>query len=237
MSKTLNFNLTPRREGNRSVATGIAPVHFNLQQIKVRFDSGCSAIRKEDAIATMLENSGQQDESMRILRSQIVFLEGILDFYIHEMSKYALYHMFLGQWSKSEQYCSILIPMKEVEKSIDAPEQKEWFYDFVNRRMSREVYLSADSMNKQLNLIGLPFAEVMIDAFKSQFPEKRDQDLIKIGKNIISGLFDRRNKIVHQDDRDHGSAAQSAIDAGYVDKCFNDVKAIVSAIQKIAEEK
>lgn len=233
MSEKLNFELTPRREGTRLKG---ASVQFDLKQIKLHFDEGCAAIHREDRIVQMLENERKNEDSMRILRSQVVFLEGILDFYIHEISKYALYQMFLNNWTKSERYKRINVPITNVEVAIDAPEEKSWFYDFMNEKLSREVYLSADSMKDQLNMIGIPFIEVLQLAFSSQFPELNEENLKKKGKEIISQLFDRRNRIVHQDDRNHASAVQTPIEVSDVQAYFTYVEAIVSAIQEIAEK-
>lgn len=61
-------------------------------------------IQRQIAVADELAASDKLDEAKDIWRAQIIYAEGILDFYIHELSKYALVKMFLGEWEKSKPY-------------------------------------------------------------------------------------------------------------------------------------
>lgn len=56
-------------------------VHFNLQEIKDRFDVSIQSIEQKFDIYNQLMESGKDDEAKDILRSQIVFLESVLDFF------------------------------------------------------------------------------------------------------------------------------------------------------------
>ena len=40
---------------------------------------------------------GNEEACKMILRSQVVLAEGLLDFYIHELSKFCMFQMFAGQ--------------------------------------------------------------------------------------------------------------------------------------------
>lgn len=60
------------------------------------------------------------------------------------MSKYCLYKMFTGEWGKSAQYKKLMIPIMDVEKALDAPEYKTWFFRYLNQRFSRDVMLSVE---------------------------------------------------------------------------------------------
>lgn len=167
-----------------------------------------------------------------IWRSQVVLAEGLLDFYIHEMSKYCLFRMFTGSWSKSIKYDSLQAPMFKVEEAISAKESKEWFFEYLNDRFSRDVFLSHESMREQLNLIGIGFVKVMVRAF----PKNNEEESKKYGVNVVKELFQRRNDIAHQNDRSHASAIQNDINKEYVEDYIKNVESIVNAIHDIAVE-
>lgn len=206
-------------------------VQFDLREIKEHFDQSLASIKQQFSITDELQSAFKLDECKTIWRSQIVLLEGVLDFYIHEISKYGLYQMFKGNWGKTEKYKSFLVPMREVERAIEASESKEWFFEYINTKFSRDVFLAAESMKDQLNLIGVGFGPVMEIAF----PKDTVNESHAYGKDIVQKLFERRNAIAHQVDRSHASAEQNDIDKEYVDQCIAHVEAIVNAVQQRAE--
>lgn len=167
-----------------------------------------------------------------VWRSQVVLAEGLLDFYIHEISKYCLVRMFSGTWPKTEKYKIFQIPMEKVESAIAALESNDWLFEYLNKRFSRDVFLSCESMRDQLNLIGIPFNKAMEKAF----PSGNAQESIRIGKETIAMLFQRRNEIAHQNDRSHASAEQTDITKDFVEDYISKIESIVNAIQEIAEE-
>lgn len=223
-----NIDLAPRAEGIRSTRT--PATQFELSQIKAHFDESLQAVKRQSDVAERLSSDGNIADSKNIFRSQIVFAEGILDFYLHEMSKYALYRMFTGDWAPSERYHSLRVPMRQVEQAIVAGESKAWFFDFLNRQFERDVFLSVECMKDQLNLIGIPFKDVMVAAF----PKRTEQESVEAGKEIIHNLFDRRNAIAHQNDRCHESAEQNDISSEFVEEKLSELEALVAAIHEIA---
>ncbi|MBP3609479.1 MAG: hypothetical protein J6J42_03980 [Lachnospiraceae bacterium] len=228
-----NLDLNNRIEDVRPQQTVVQPVQFELRDIKAHFDESLNAIKNQYAVADSLMAEGKVEDCKNIWRSQVVFIEGILDFYLHEMSKYGLYKMFKGEWSKSEQYKSLQIPILKVEEGIAAAESKEWFFEYLNDRFSRDVFLSDESMRKQLNLIGIEFGKAMSIAFPKDTMNKSDRE----GAYIVRELFKRRNAIAHQIDRDHASAQQNDITKEYVEECASQVTAIVEAVHSIAVDK
>lgn len=156
--------------------------------------------------------------------------EGVLDFLIHEISKYGLYHMYEGSWEKSERYPNFSIQMRQFEIAMSAPDSKEWFFEFLNDRFSRDVFLAEDNMKDQLNLVGVSFSDVMQEAF----PMDNQEQSIKYGKEVIKALFARRNAIAHQNDRSHASAEQADITKSFVQDRLAEVKAIGNAIYVVA---
>lgn len=127
MGEKRDLSLSSRSEGVRDAVPVSLPVQFSLEEILQHFNESLEAIEGQYAVADELAASGNVEGCKIIWRSQIVLAEGILDFFIHEMSKYCLYHMFEGCWDKSEKYENFAIPMREVEKAVDSSRSNEWF--------------------------------------------------------------------------------------------------------------
>lgn len=227
-----DLSLSSRVEGIRP-ANSTAVIHFPLDEIKSHFDENISSITDQFSVSDVLSSEGKIEEAKTVFRSQIVLLEGVLDFYIHELSKFALFQMFTGSWDQTEKYSTLQIPMKDVRVGLTSHDSDEWFFEFLNRRFCNDVFLSADSMNDQLNLIGVPFNKVMHTAFAK--PD--EQQSRKYGREIVSEQFNRRNQIAHQMDRDHATAVQADIDKQYVLDCISNVTTIVNAMHSIATSK
>lgn len=225
-----DLDLHSRIEGVREPQLPLVPIQFSLEEIQQHFVQTLCSIDNEYAIADNLLSAGKNEEAKTIWRSQIVFLEGLLDFYIHEISKYGLYCMFCGKWGKSEKYTSIRIPMSVVEAALVNDESKKYFFDYLNECFSRQVFLAAESMRDQLNLIGIGFGEAMHKAFLKSTSNESQQ----YGARIVEELYKRRNLIAHQNDRDHASAKQNSITKEFVEEAGKNIVAIVNAIHAIA---
>lgn len=228
-----NLSLTPRAEEIREVRPIAPPVQFSLAEIKQHFDESLNGVKSQYAVADSLLADGNEAGCKMIWRSQIVLAEGLLDFYIHEMSKFCLFRMFTGQWDKTDKYSVFQVPMSRVEEAISAAESRDWFFDYLNSRFSRDVFLSVESMRDQLNLIGIGFVPVLVKAF----PKSKDEESKKYGTQVVKDLFQRRNDIAHQNDRSHASAEQTDITKEYVEDYIEKIEKLVGAIQTIAVEK
>ncbi len=123
--------------------------------------------------------------------------------------------------------------MSKVEEAIAATQSKDWFFEYLNGRFSRDVFLSHESMREQLNLIGISFVKVMVKAF----PRDRENVSNKYGTEVVKNLFKRRNDIAHQNDRSYASAQQADITKEFVEDYIGKIELIVNAIQEIAVEK
>ena len=227
-----NISLTPRAEDTRDAYPVLMSIQFSLFEIKQHFTGSMDEIKAQFAVADGLKADENQIACKMVWRSQVVLAEGLLDFYIHEISKYCLVRMFTGAWPKTEKYKSFQIPMEKVENAIAALESNDWFFEYLNKRFSRDVFLSCESMRAQLNLIGIPFNKAMEKAF----PSRNEQEAIRIGKGTIAMLCQRRTEIAHQNDRSHASAEQTDITKEFVEDYIAKIESIVNAIQAIAEE-
>ena len=228
-----NLNLAKRMENTRKAGRIEPPVHFSLDEIYHHFLDSMAEIKAQSDIADRLSESGRKKDSKTILRAQIVISEGLLDFYLHEISKFCLFRMFTGEWKKSEKYMNIMVPMSKVEQGVMSRNSSEWFFEYLNEKLSRDVYLSSESMKDQLNMIGIGFQEVMEKAFPC---EKKEASVAR-GKQIISEMFRRRNAIAHQNDRSHASAVQNDITKNFVEEYMHNIETVVGTIQHIASSK
>ena len=233
MAAKRDLSLTPRKENQREAQPIIPPVQFSLSEIKQHFFESMESIKAQYEVADSLAVENNTGGCKTVWRSQVVLAEGLLDFYIHEMSKYCLFRMFTGQGDKSEKYASFMVPMGKVEEAIAATESKDWFFGYLNDRFSRDVFISKESMQDQLNLIGIGFTQVMVKAF----PSDKEETSRKVGSQIVADLFHRRNVIAHQNDRSHASAVQNDISKEFVSDYISKIEAIVNAIHEIAEGK
>lgn len=232
MANKRDLSLIPRKENQREPNSIAPPTQFSLDEIRQHFIDSLDSIKAQFEVADTLSKDNDINGSKVIWRSQVVLAEGLMDFYIHEMSKYCLFRMFTGQWNKSEKYRSIMVPMGKLEEAISAVESKDWFFSYLNDRFSRDVFISKESMKDQLNLIGVGFSKVMSKAF----PREDEETSIKDGSKIVGDLFKRRNEIAHQNDRSHAFGVQNDITKGFVTDYISKIEDIVNSIHVIAKE-
>lgn len=224
-----DLSLSPRVEEKRELKVIELPIQFSLKEIKEHFEESFNEVKAQYTVADLLNKNGNENDGKTIWRSQVVLAEGLLDFFIHEMSKFCLFKMFTGQWTKSEKYYRFMVPMSKVEDAINTVNSKDWFFEYLNDRFSRDVFLSHESMKDQLNLIGIDFSKTMERAFS-----KESKDPVKYGKQVVIDLFQRRNDIAHQNDRSHASAKKQDITKEFVEKYITNIELIVNSIYDIA---
>lgn len=228
-----DFSLKERAENTRDQQQIRRVVHFNLQEIKDRFDESICNIESKFDLYDELNESGKLEDAKDVLRSQIIFLEAVLDFYLHEITKYSYFKMFSNEGDKTSQYKNFNVKMEVVEVGLDSSNSREWFFEYVNDSFNRVVFMSSESMKDQLNSIGIPYKDVMHNAFN----KKSENESMKEGNRFVQSLFKRRNAIAHQNDRSHDSGIQDDIDKSYVVDNIETVKKIAYEIFSIANAK
>ena len=110
------LDLVPRVEAVRDERKIQPPVHFSLAEILQHYSESYAAIRNQFVVADQMLQEGNEEACKMIWRSQVVLAEGLLDFYIHELSKFCMFQMFAGQWNKSDKYNQFMVPMAKVEE-------------------------------------------------------------------------------------------------------------------------
>ena len=207
-------------------------VQFELTEIYKHFSDSLDDIKKQVDIANELFNEGKCDEAKDIWRAQIVYLEGIMDFYLHELSKYALVRMFTGKWKKSKTYSDFKIPMSDVEEGLKNPESTVWLFERLNTRFSSETYLNPEQIGQQLSLIGMNLDNIC----NAAYPKVTGKTYIK-GQKRLKDLFNRRNQIAHQADRKHSTAEKEDISQVFVQETMDTIIAFVEVVHKEALSK
>ena len=81
-----DLSLAVRAEDVREARRIPVPVHFSREQIKNHFNESIEAVKEQFDVAESLFQSDNKEGCKMIWRSQIVLAEGLLDFYLHEVS-------------------------------------------------------------------------------------------------------------------------------------------------------
>ena len=82
-----DLSLTERNEEVRDKQPVTPVVSFSLSEIREHFDKSILSIQEQYEVADSLCAEGKVDACKDIWRSQIVFAESALDFYIHEFKQ------------------------------------------------------------------------------------------------------------------------------------------------------
>ena len=113
-----NFTLSSRNEDVREANRINPPVHFTIDEIRMHFDESLDKIREQFDVANSLDLSGNIQGCKTIWRSQVVLSEGLLDFFIHEISKYCMFQMNCNNWNKTEKYNNFTIPLSKLDYAL-----------------------------------------------------------------------------------------------------------------------
>ena len=204
-------------------------VQFGLEEIRSHFLDSLSDIDRQLSLADSLISDEREAEAKDIWRSQIVYAEGVMDFYLQELSKYAVVRMFRGMWSKTEGYRNLQIPMKTVEEGLKSPESTSWLFERLSARFSYEVYLSPDAIGKQLSLIGMKLDDIC----RAVEPPAEGESYLT-GQQKLRMLYSRRNQIAHQSDRKHSTARKEDISRDFVITSTDFIRRFVEAVHSEA---
>lgn len=228
-----NLELRPREEDTRDKAK-IPVVRFPLDKITEHFQENISAVRGQFEVAEELVQGGRTEEGENIWRSQIVFLESALDFFMHELTKYGLCEIHAGNWNSTVKYENIMVRMGVVETAMRDRDSDAWFLDFIDDTYGTVTMASWDTVKDQISLLGMDVMQIAKDAFWEQGSSEKPRDKMK---RRLNSLFQRRNMIAHQSDRRHADAQKEPISRETVEEFIADVEKIVAAVVKEAERK
>ncbi|MBQ8706814.1 MAG: hypothetical protein IJ523_01855 [Succinivibrionaceae bacterium] len=224
----MNRKLEIRRRGEnvREPRPLRAAVQFDIPQIRQHFQESLNEIKRQFEVAEYLVSNSKREEADNIYRSQIVFLESSLDFFMHEITKYGLHRIFTNCWARTDRFERISVPMSKVFEAIENPESTDWFFNYVSNQYSDVVLQSWDAIRDQLNLVGIPWSGVC----RACNPDMGEKESIEEEKTFLVELYQRRNRIAHQNDRNHANAEKQDISRTYVEFCIGRVCRFVDAV-------
>lgn len=195
------IELASRNEGTREA--NVPNMHIEqLNEIKIQFDTNIESIKDKFTIADLLKETGNEEQVKDIYRSQVVFLESALDYYIHSLSIYAMIQMYNGNWEKTSGYKQLKIPVDTVIYAIEHPEKTEWMKEAVVAHHRTKTYMNPSEIKGQFTLVGdgTLFREIAKKMYYDRESNVKPEDVLKQNLNVI---FERRNQIAHQADRKH----------------------------------
>lgn len=234
MAAERDVSLRTRGEPTRDKLLPPRAEMFALNEIKQHFDESIESLSAQFDLAEDLISQGKQENACDIWRSQLVFLDGALDFYIHELSKYGILKMFNGEWEKTQKYQNLTMTMSTVETGLRSPESCQWLADYLDSALGKDTYMSFSTVKDQMNLLGLDLKEIADEAFCVQGSRDNTKDQMK---DWLNRLFFRRNRIVHQSDRESRDAQRAPVERADVQAFVDQIQKIVEAIQNCAARK
>ena len=229
--KQRNLNLTQRKLNTRDK---IQPevVKFSLDEIKKHFEDSISAIEEQFKTIDLLE-SKDREKIDYILRSQIVFLGGSLDFYFHEITQFGIMQMYDEIWQETKPYKNLNIKLGTILGVLKGEKDDSWFIEFINHEYSKISLISYDSIEKAMNMIGLHMYQIANKIYGEEI--ERKERVIKL-KERMNRLCERRNCIAHQFDMFHENAEKKPIHINTVREFIEDAKEIVDVVYELMLE-
>ena len=229
--KQRNLNLTQRKLNTRDK---IQPevVKFSWDEIKKHFEDSISDIEEQFKTIDLLE-SKDREKIDYILRSQIVFLGGSLDFYFHEITQFGIMQMYDEIWQETKPYKNINIKLGTILGVLKGEKDDSWFIEFINYEYSKISLISYDSIEKAMNMIGLHMYQIANKIYGEEI--ERKERVIKL-KERMNRLCERRNCIAHQFDMFHENAEKKPIHINTVREFIEDAKEIVDVVYKLMLE-
>lgn len=229
--KQRNLNLTQRKLNTRDK---IQPevVKFSLDEIKKHFEDSISDIEEQFKTIDLLE-SKDREKIDYILRSQIVFLGGSLDFYFHEITQFGIMQMYDEIWQETKPYKNLNIKLGTILGVLKGEKDDSWFIEFINYEYSKISLISYDSIEKAMNMIGLHMYQIANKIYGEEI--ERKERVIKL-KERMNRLCKRRNCIAHQFDMFHENAEKKPIHINTVREFIEDAKEIVDVVYELMLE-
>lgn len=229
--KQRNLNLTQRKLNTRDK---IQPevVKFSLDEIKKHFEESISDIEEQFKTIDLLE-SKDREKIDYILRSQIVFLGGSLDFYFHEITQFGIMQMYDEIWQETKPYKNLNIKLGTILGVLKGEKDDSWFIEFINHEYSKISLISYDSIEKAMNMIGLHMYQIANKIYGEEI--ERKERVIKL-KERMNRLCERRNCIAHQFDMFHENAEKKPIHINTVREFIEDAKEIVDVVYELMLE-
>lgn len=186
-------------------------ISFEYSNIRKHLTDNISDVKNKFVIANSLEKENLY-QAKEIWRSQIVFIDSTLDFYIHEVIKYGIIKMFNGEWPSTPKFENIKVSLKFAIDFAKTPENANFLLGEIDEINQKNCFMSYDNIKKQLNII-----DITPDTSK---------------KAIIDEIYQRRNQIAHQSDRLPENPIKQDISQDLVYHYISEIESFISDIEK-----
>lgn len=139
--------------------------------------------------------------------------------------------MYKGNWEKTDGYKDLKIPIDQVMYAITHPEDVDWIDKAIISHHSSKTYMSPKEIKGQFTLVkGKDFFKTIADKmYYDRNSRIKTEDKLK---NVLSKLFERRNKIAHQADRDHATGEMFEIERAEVVEYVDTIRLFVQTIHE-----
>lgn len=111
------LGLSSRNENSRNML--VPDMHVSkLDEMYEQFCKNVETVKEKFHIAEQLDNVHEEKAVKDIYRSQIVFLESALDYYMHCLGIYAMVQMYNNHWDKTRGYSDLKVPIDKVMDAV-----------------------------------------------------------------------------------------------------------------------
>lgn len=231
LDKHRDLDLSKRKSNTRDKVQPEV-IKFDLAEIKKHFEDSIKDIEEQFKTIDLLE-SKDKEKIDYILRSQIVFLGGSLDFYFHEITQFGIMQMYDEIWQETKPYKNINIKLGTILDVLKGEQDDSWFIEFINYEYSKISLISYDSIEKAMNMIGLHMYQIANKIYNYEIDRK--ERVTKL-KERMNRLCERRNSIAHQFDMFHENAEKKPIHINTVREFIEDAKEIVDVVNELMLE-
>ncbi len=220
-----------RRENTRDKRPVSTAIRFTPTEVHAHFVQNIRAVRAQTGVARDMLSRGNRAEAEFIWRTQILYLESALDFYMHELTTYGMLSMYTHLWPRTADYEKIEIAIGALDEVLDSPGSSDWLITYVRDAFGRDTLTSYARIKDQADLLGIDIRACV----KAAFPEVGPKgNAVGYANDILSELANRRNRIAHQTDRNPDNALQTPITAAYVEQSVDRVERLVNALHRAA---
>lgn len=200
--KARNFT-TPSRSSNPSrIKKKITITSTALQDIKGNFDACVSDIRDKFKYVNILTKPEEIPLREDILRYQLVSIESLLDYFVHQILTYGFKKIFNEEWRKTDPYKNINIPLVKVEYAVQHPESTVWIEKIIEEYDAKRCLMSGEGLAKVLESIGINPEQIATHLGFATFDSLKAK---------IQSIYLRRCNIVHHADMDSRTKAKCSI--------------------------
>lgn len=209
-------------------------VVFDIDDIDRHFRESIALIQKQlDCVDAITKLDAVVAEE--IIRSQIVALDSAFDFYLHEIIKFGIVEMYHQEdgFPQTKSYKKLLVPMRVLEQAVIQSDKEDWLKEWINEAYSWKPYMSYESFKEVCHLIDIGVGSIS----EALYPRGNGIDPMQELKARIDNLYNHRNRIAHQSDRESEDATRCTITKEAVGDYICNIRRIVDEMSKQIREK